>query len=252
MTQRSQPAGQSCPTQEFANFMSRPQTFSEIYPDHAALCLDIIGSRPGIFLLAGASGQGKSSCQMSLVRHLVADNHPRIQIEPDLETDGLPRTRNAEQYCQLINSFARSGGDCIVILPNLRTAFDAEVAVNVARYNTVIATINAPTARAALQRMNGLLPDISDMQNVIGVMAQVLLRKPKPLEDLGRFALTECLDLRDGSAPVLAVGSIEEHYAAFADLGLEKVAAGKLELEELKRAFHRLPLSYWQGAMATS
>lgn len=224
--------------------------FVDLYPDHAEKCLEIVGSSNGIFLFAGRVGNGRAVMLRSLVVHLVDAGHNVLVIDSEVQDpSAIDRIRRPiEEMREVIAAHARAYGNCIMVLPGLTDSYSAELAAFAARYGTVFMMVVAPTAGSALKQAKALMPDSGHMARIIGVMAKQLFPKKPPFEGDGRFALVECLDLRDGSAGTVADQTDEEHDASFADIGKTKVDAGILDLSSLQTAFHRLPASYWQAS----
>lgn len=188
-----------------------PYTWEELgfHPEEEAAIQRML-SRPGLVLLTGPTGSGKSTTLACILKALLAKGRTAVTVEDPVEylIEGAQQLSLPENgrlsFGEALKSVLRQDPD-IIMAGEIRDKETAEETIRMALAGKlVLSTLHAPTAAGAVTRLrdlgigNGVLSDA-----LSGILSQRLIKRPCP-----HCITTRLLDMREAVSYALPEGSL--------------------------------------------
>ena len=140
-----------------------------------------LGESDGLLLLAGRTGDGKSTTQAALLQELVPEGAAAYSIEDPVEyqLDNVSQFQTTRSFTfkEAIVTFLRLDPDVIAV-GEIRDEETAQAVIQAVRTgHQVVSTIHAATASAAIPRLRALGASVDDIIDTLrGVLSQRLVK----------------------------------------------------------------------------
>lgn len=196
------------------------QSVKTLYPTtHSAIAERIataVAANAGIILVAGRTGDGKSSTLASVLREATRKDRKVVTIEHPVETlipgtCQIPVTK-AAGFASLLRAVLRADPD-IIMVGEIRDAETAQVAMEASQTgHLLMSTVHARNALAAFDRVAHMTTSDAKVGPVSSLITEgQLLLSQRLVRSLCRHCSTHgepvgCLQCQDGWAQRLAVG----------------------------------------------